>query len=115
MIIRTHVNYFPTFLSRTILNFPDSKIDAVDKLTYPGNKFFLKNIIRNKNFIFIKSDILDTKKYIKYLKKIDCAINIAAESHVDKSFGNSVQFTKTNTLGAHVFLENCISILNIDF
>ena len=89
-------------------NFPDSKIVAVDKLTYAGNKFFLKNIIRNKNFIFIKSDILDTKKYIKYLKKIDCAINIAAESHVDNSFGNSVQFTKTNTLGAHVFLENCI-------
>ena len=91
-----------------INKFPNSKIIALDKLTYAGNKFFLKKIINNKNFTFIKSDILKTKKYVKYLKKIDCAINIAAESHVDNSFGNSIQFTKTNTLGAHIFLENCI-------
>ena len=88
--------------------FPNSKIIALDKLTYAGNKSFLNKIINNKNFIFIKSDILETNKYIKFLKKIDCAINIAAESHVDNSFNNSVEFTKTNTLGAHIFLENCI-------
>ena len=88
--------------------FPNSQIIALDKLTYAGNKFFLKKVINNKNFTFVKSDILETKKYVKYLKKIDCAINIAAESHVDNSFDNSIEFTKTNTLGAHVFLENCI-------
>ncbi len=88
--------------------FPNSKIIALDKLTYAGNKLFLKKIINKKNFSFIKSDILETKKYVKYLKNIDCAINIAAESHVDNSFDNSIEFTKTNTLGAHIFLENCI-------
>ncbi len=88
--------------------FPNSKIIALDKLTYAGNKFFLKNISK-KNLKFIRSDILNSKKYIRYLKNIDCAINIAAESHVDNSFGNSVEFTKTNTLGAHIFLENCIN------
>ena len=92
-----------------ILNkFPNSKIIALDKLTYAGNKFFLKNIIYKNNFTFIKSDIIQTKKYIKFLKNIDCAINIAAESHVDNSFENSIDFTRTNTLGAHIFLENCI-------
>ncbi len=88
--------------------FPNSKIIALDKLTYAGNKSFLKNISK-KNLKFIKSDILNSKKYRKYLKNIDCAINIAAESHVDNSFRNSVEFTKTNTLGAHIFLENCIN------
>tara|TARA_Y100000590_G_scaffold469367_1_gene656530 strand:+ start:3048 stop:4004 length:957 start_codon:yes stop_codon:yes gene_type:complete len=89
--------------------FPKSKIIALDKLTYAGNKFFLRKLLKSKRFFFIHSDILNTNKYYKYLKNIDCAINIAAESHVDNSFGNSVHFTKTNTLGAHVFLENCIS------
>ena len=88
--------------------FPNSKIIALDKLTYAGKKIFLNEIINNKNFKFIKSDILNSKKYINFLKNVDCAINIAAESHVDNSFHNSIQFTKTNTLGAHVFLENCI-------
>jgi dTDP-glucose 4,6-dehydratase len=32
---------------------------------------------------------------------------VAAESHVDNSFGNSLLFTKTNTLGTHSFLESC--------
>ncbi len=91
-----------------IEKFPNSKIIALDKLTYAGNKFFLKKISK-KNLKFIKSDILNSKKYTKYLKNIDCAINIAAESHVDNSFRNSAEFTKTNTLGAHIFLENCIN------
>ena len=89
--------------------FPKAKVVGIDKLTYAGNKFFLKKILDKKNFIFIKSDIADTKKYIKHLNNTDYAINIAAESHVDNSFINSVKFTKTNTLGAHIFLQNCIN------
>jgi dTDP-glucose 4,6-dehydratase len=91
-----------------LIKFPNAKIFALDKLTYAGNKIFLKKLFKSKKFKFIHSDILNTKKYFKYLKNIDCAINIAAESHVDHSFKNSIEFTRTNTLGAHVFLENCI-------
>lgn len=89
--------------------FPKAEIVAIDKLTYAGNKFFLKKLLNKKNFIFIKSDISDTNKYISHLNNTDCAINIAAESHVDNSFRNSIKFTKTNTLGAHIFLQNCIN------
>ena len=37
------------------------------------------------------------------------AINVAAESHVDRSFTNSTLFTKTNTFGAHIFFQNCLN------
>ncbi len=33
---------------------------------------------------------------------------MAAESHVDRSFKNSILFTKTNTLGAHIFFQTCL-------
>ena len=89
--------------------FPKAKIYALDKLTYAGNKKFLNNLIKNKKFKFIRSDIIESKKYLKYLKNIDCAINVAAESHVDNSFLNSINFTRTNAYGAHIFLQNCIN------
>ena len=89
-------------------NFKKSKIIILDKLTYAGNKAFLSSIINSKRVKFIKGDIANTKKYTKYLKNCDLAINIAAESHVDNSFLSPLNFTKTNTLGAHAFFLECI-------
>ncbi|KAF9355397.1 hypothetical protein BGX26_006613 [Mortierella sp. AD094] len=37
--------------------------------------------------------------------KIDTIIHLAAQTHVDKSFGESIEFTKNNVLGAHAMLE----------
>ena len=85
-------------------SFKRSKIIILDKLTYAGNKAYISSIIRSNRVKFIKSDILDTNKYSKFLRNCDLAINIAAESHVDNSFISPLNFTKTNTLGAHTFL-----------
>lgn len=89
-------------------SFKSSKIIILDKLTYAGNKSFLSSIIKSKRVKFIKGDIANTKKYKKDLKNCDLAINIAAESHVDNSFLSPLNFTKTNTLGAHAFFLECI-------
>ncbi len=83
----------------------NSQIVILDKLTYAGNLFFLKDIIKSKRIKFINADIIDYKKYDKYLKNSDVVINVAAESHVDRSFENSLLFTKTNTLGAHTLIQ----------
>ncbi len=37
--------------------------------------------------------------------RVDCIVNFAAESHVDRSIQDSSAFTKTNILGTHVLLE----------
>ena len=88
--------------------FPNCKLVILDKLTYAGNKNFISSIIKSKRVKFIKADIIDTKKYSNFLKNCDLAINIAAESHVDNSFVSPLNFTKTNTLGAHAFFLECI-------
>lgn len=79
----------------------------LDKLTYASNKQYLKSILKSKRVSFIRDDIINFNVLIKLLKNVDLAINVAAESHVDNSFGNSLLFTKTNTLGTHSFLESC--------
>ena len=64
------------------------------------------NILKKEAHKFVKVDVINYKKIIKYFNRVDIAINVAAESHVDRSF-NTFEFTKTNTFGAHVFLECC--------
>ena len=89
------------------LKYPNSKFILFDKLTYAANIKFISKLIKDKNIKFIKADLLNLKILKKSLKNVDLAINVAAESHVDNSFGNSIAFTKTNTLGAHTFFEAC--------
>lgn len=87
--------------------YPSAHFILFDKITYAANKRYLKNIINSKRVKFVKKDLIDFVSLIKILKGVDLAINVAAESHVDNSFGNSLLFTKTNTLGTHSFLESC--------
>ena len=94
---------------KIIEQYPKAKIFVLDKLTYAGNIKFIKHLILKKKIKFIKGDIINSNVYSRYLNNIDCAINIAAESHVDNSFTNSINFTKTNVLGAHTFLQQCIN------
>ena len=88
-------------------NYAESEFILFDKLTYAANIKFLNSIINSKRVKFIKADLVDYDKLLRSLKNVDLAINAAAESHVDNSFGNSLLFTKTNTLGTHCFLEAC--------
>ena len=49
-------------------------------------KKYLETIINSKRVTFVKGDIRNYSIYSKYLKNVDVAINVAAESHVDNSF-----------------------------
>ena len=89
--------------------FKKSKIIIFDKLTYAGNKLYIKNLLKSHRVQFIKGDMINYASYQKLLRGVDLAINVAAESHVDNSFTNPISFTLTNTVGAHTFLLNCIN------
>ena len=88
--------------------FPKCQIIILDKLTYAGNKKYLKNIIKSQRVKFHQIDILKVKTYSHLLKNTDLAINVAAESHVGNSWQAPLTFSNTNTLGAHTFLLKCI-------
>ncbi len=92
---------------KILRKYKNSKIVLYDKITYAANIKYLNSIIFEKNVTFVKNDILNYPVLEKNLKNVELAINVAAESHVDNSFGNSLLFTKTNTLGTHSFLEAC--------
>ncbi len=83
------------------------KVICIDVLTYAGNIETLSTIINNPNFKFIYGDITDKKLIFKIFEEenFDIVVNIAAESHVDRSIENPEIFLKTNILGTQVLMD----------
>ncbi len=78
-----------------------------DKLSYCSSLHNLDAVKNSPRFKFIQGDILSTDlvRYVLQSENIDTIMHFAAETHVDHSFGNSIEFTKNNVLGTHVLLE----------
>lgn len=80
----------------------------LDALTYAGNLENLRDIETFENYKFIKANICDKDAVSSLFKefKIDCVVNFAAETHVDKSIENPEIFLKSNVEGTLNLLEN---------
>ena len=79
----------------------NTNIINIDNLTYAANLGNLKAIENAANYKFIECDISDFNKISSIFteEKIDCVVNFAAESHVDRSIDNPNIFLKTNVIG----------------
>lgn len=86
---------------RFVTNYPDYQIVNLDKLTYAGNLLNLTDIENKPNYKFIKGDIVDAA-FIDQLfgdEQFNAVIHLAAESHVDRSISNPIEFVMTNVVG----------------
>tara|TARA_A100001388_G_scaffold273917_1_gene256595 strand:+ start:4592 stop:5641 length:1050 start_codon:yes stop_codon:yes gene_type:complete len=84
-----------------VKKYPNYNIYNLDKLTYAGNLENISDIENYKNYRFIKGDICDVQllKNIFNKYKFDNIIHLAAESHVDRSITNPLEFVNTNVIG----------------
>lgn len=99
-----------------VLKYPAYKIINLDALTYAGNLENLKDIEDLPNYHFIKADIVDAKQVLDIFEKHqpEGVIHLAAESHVDRSITNPLEFVMTNVIGTvnllnaakHIWKEN---------
>jgi len=82
-------------------NYPKIKIYNLDKLTYAGNLENLKDIENRPNYTFIKGDITnsDLIDHLFSEENFEGVIHLAAESHVDRSIKDPLEFLYTNILG----------------
>jgi dTDP-glucose 4,6-dehydratase len=86
---------------RFVRNYPEYDIINLDKLTYAGNLANLKDIEDAPNYKFVKGDIVDMDFINKLFadEQPDAVIHLAAESHVDRSITNPLEFVMTNVVG----------------
>ena len=96
------------FLNYVLEKYPTFLFVNIDALYYCADE---KNITQEnrikENYKFVKGNINDTNLINFILKQynIDTIIHFAAQSHVDNSFSNPIQYTKDNILGTHNLLE----------
>jgi dTDP-glucose 4,6-dehydratase len=83
----------------------DVRIINLDKMSYGSNPNNLKEYENNPRHEFIKGDIADYNLVEKLVKNVDAVVNVAAETHVDRSIVNPEEFLKSNTIGVFNLLE----------
>lgn len=85
----------------------DEKVINLDKLTYAGNLHNLSSLSQDPRHIFVQGDIGDSSRVSQLLTEYQprAIINLAAESHVDRSIHGPADFIQTNILGTFRLLE----------
>ncbi|MCS6823808.1 MAG: dTDP-glucose 4,6-dehydratase [Cytophagaceae bacterium] len=115
ILITGGAGFIGSHVVRLFVNkYPHYRIYNLDKLTYAGNLENLKDIEQKSNYIFLHGDITDTA----YIEKIfseyqfQSIIHLAAESHVDRSIHNPMDFVFTNVVGTVNLLNAAKKIWN---
>jgi dTDP-glucose 4,6-dehydratase len=83
----------------------DYELLNVDKVGVGANPANLRDLQDDKNYTFIKGDICNPQLISKLIRQIDAVVNIAAETHVDRSISDPYSFLQNNTLGTYTILE----------
>ena len=113
ILITGGAGFIGSHLVRLFVNkYPAYHIYNLDKLTYAGNLENLSDVAGKPNYTFIKGDIVDGDFiHALFLKeKFDGVLHLAAESHVDRSISNPMEFIMTNIVGTVNLLnaaKNC--------
>ena len=78
----------------------------LDKLTYAGNLDSLAAVLSSPNHVFVEGDIGDSELVVGLLQEYQpvAVVNLAAESHVDRSIDGPRDFVQTNVLGTFELL-----------
>jgi dTDP-glucose 4,6-dehydratase len=96
------------FINELFNEYHNIKVINFDALYYCANEKNVKEEIRNNpNYTFINGNLqsFDLLKYIFETNKITHVLHFAAQSHVQNSFTNAIQYTQDNILGTHNLLE----------
>jgi UDP-glucose 4,6-dehydratase len=102
-IASNFINYY--FIANTGANIIN--LDAMYYCASEDN--VMQEIIYSDRYKFIKGNLcsIDLVSHILINEKIDVVIHFAAQSHVQNSFNDSLQYTQDNVLGTHTLLEAC--------
>ena len=103
------------FIGSTFINyyFPKQKFDLLvnfDAMYYSASETNVSlEIRRDPRYVLVRGNLCNASLVEDVLEthQITHVIHFAAQSHVQNSFEDSLQFTKDNILGTHVLLESC--------
>jgi len=94
------------FIRQLLASRSDVAVVNFDKLTYAGNPKNLEEAANDSRYQLVVGDIADAQALARVARQgFDAAINLAAETHVDRGIQDATPFLRTNVLGTYCFLE----------
>jgi dTDP-glucose 4,6-dehydratase len=113
LLVTGGAGFIGSHLVRTLLTggypaYRGAEVTVYDKLTYAGNLANLAPVIFNDRYRFVQGDILDGTLLDEVLPGHDAVLNLAAESHVDRSITGAAEFVMTNAVGVQTLLDACV-------
>ena len=95
------------YLVKELLNKKNFRVFNIDKNSYAGQTDQEINKIKNERYKFFKYDLCDKSRIKEIVLEIipDLIINLAAETHVDRSIDNPELFVENNIIGTLNLLE----------
>ncbi len=107
ILITGGAGFIGSALVRHLVGRQLGRVVNLDKLTYAGNLDSLEPVRGDPNHVFVQGDIADRELVagLLDLHQPSAIINLAAESHVDRSIDAPATFVQTNVLGTFQLLE----------
>lgn len=95
---------------RYLIDAAAASVVVVDKLTYAGNLASLASVSDNNNYAFEHVDICHRADMERVFSQYqpDVVMDLAAESHVDRSIDAPAAFIETNIVGTYQLLETAL-------
>ena len=93
------------FIMHVLKKYTDFEIINLDAEIDGSNHDNLKDLEKSNLYRFVKGNITNRKLLDEIIPDVDCVINFAAESHVDRSIANPNPFLISNFRGVFTILE----------
>jgi len=91
-------------IQRLLRTRDDVEVVNLDLLTYAGNLESLEDVEDDPRYRFVRGDICDARLIADLVEQVDAVLNLAAETHVDRSILSATPFVRTNVLGTQTLL-----------
>src|SRR5437660_10702302 len=92
---------------RLLLQRQETRVVNLDALRYSGNPDNLRDVDSHPRYTFVHGDICDADLVGRVVRehRVDAIVNLAAETHVDRSIVEPGGFVRTDVVGTAVLLE----------
>lgn len=110
LLVTGGAGFIGSAVARMVIEETDATLLIVDKLTYAANPTALRAIESSDRFGFIKADICDRDSMKDAIADFEPSgiLNLAAESHVDRSIDGPGDFIQTNVVGTFSLLQTAL-------
>ena len=107
LLITGGAGFIGSNLVQHALDHTADRLVVVDKLTYAGSLLNLEQPLKDPRVRFVRADFVDRAEMTRVFagERPDAVLNLAAETHVDRSIDGPHRFIDTNIVGTFVLLE----------